>query len=83
MKTTTIIIAAVLTIQFNALSADNPGKENSFKNDAISTHATALAPVTPSEADFSDLLPEPLVSLAAMAPTAPAEADFNDIVAEM
>jgi hypothetical protein len=34
-----------------------------------------LAPVTPSEADFSEYVPEPSISLA---PVTPAEADFNE-----
>ena len=78
MKATTIIIAAVFSLQFSAVSADNP--EGKYVNESYKVNVSAinLAPVTPSEADFSDAVPEPVVKAVTLAPVTPSEADFND-----
>ena len=78
MKATTIIIAAVFSLQFSAVSADNP--EGKYVNESYKVNISTinLAPVTPSEADFSDAAPEPVVNVVTLAPVTPSEADFND-----
>ena len=78
MKTTTIIIAAVLSLQFSALSADNPEGKVVTESSGISVNTIILAPVTPLEADFSDVIPEPVEKILTLAPLSPSEADFND-----
>ena len=78
MKATTIIIAAVFSLQFSAVSADNP--EGKYVNESYKVNISTinLAPVTPTEADFSDAVPEPVVKAVTLAPVTPSEADFND-----
>jgi hypothetical protein len=86
MKATTIIIAAVLSLQFNILFAGNPDNNvnNNVSDNEISNFSLInLAPVTPSEAGFSDVIPEPLVNVTKLAPVTPAEADFNDNAPEI
>jgi len=86
MKATTIIIAAVLSLQFNILFAGNPDNNvnnNASDNEIAYINMINLAPVTPSEAGFSDVNPEPLVNVTKLAPVTPAEADFNDNAPEM
>jgi hypothetical protein len=86
MKATTIIIAAVLSLQFNFLFADNPDNNvsnNASVNEIANLRMIDLTPVTPSEAGFSDVIPEPLVNVTKLAPVTPAEADFNDNAPEM
>jgi hypothetical protein len=97
MKATTILIAAVLSLQVSILIAGNvltPGSEaNSscciilvpitpaeatFEGDAPLMDVAALAPSTPSEADFSDVVPETIMDINILAPVTPAEADFTD-----
>ena len=82
MKTTTIIIAAVLSLNVNLLMADNTGRTNLINNEYSNLSVNILEPTTPEEADFSDIVPEPIVSLPILTPVTPAEADFNDYAAE-
>ena len=106
MKTITIIISAVLSLQASFLLAGNNEIASSANNESsfgtISTLAlvtpmeatfdettftsafdynvTYLAPVTPVEADFSDVVPEKNIDLTILVPVTPSEADFNDNV---
>jgi len=83
MKTTIIIAAKRAILIFTLLSgfqiqfvmAKSP--ENS-SNTAKTLDITALAPVTPKEATFDDVLPEKAPSMVSLAPVTPKEATFDD-----
>jgi hypothetical protein len=80
MKATTVIIAAVLFFQINILFAGNDEVRPITANVPASTTITALAPVTPAEANFEEttfMVSD--ATVASLAPVVPAEADFNDI----
>jgi hypothetical protein len=104
MKATTIIIAAVLSLQVSLLFAGINNTRSTVNDEtvlcptcvlapvtpteatfeettitsAISFDFTSLAPATPFEADFSDVVPEKNLDLTILAPVTPAEADFNE-----
>jgi hypothetical protein len=104
MKATTIIIAAVLSLQVSLLFAHNDETTLNANNtsaplymnnlapvapaeatfeDATETSAftfdfSVLAPETPVEADFSDVVPEKNIDLSILAPVTPSEAGFNE-----
>jgi len=77
MKATTIIIAAVLSLQVSVLFADNNETRPTINNEAVSFNISTLAPVTPAEADFNDSAEDQAVDFSALAPVTPAEADFE------
>jgi PBP1b-binding outer membrane lipoprotein LpoB len=82
MKTKIYTLAAILALQVSILfGANNMNNAAPVKNtnNAISV---ILLPVTPSEADFSDIIPEPAVKTANLAPTTPETADFEEITPE-
>jgi hypothetical protein len=83
MKATTIFIAVVLTLQVNVLFAGNTGVENSSNEVTTLVSASTLAPVTPNEADFSDVVPEAVSGYTNLAPVTPTEADFSDVTTEV
>jgi hypothetical protein len=104
MKTSTIIIAAVLSFQISSLFAGNNETFSTVNNESVAfnmslvapvipTEATfeevnltsastfdfsSLAPATPAEADFFDIVPEKNIDFTILAPVTPFEADFND-----
>ena len=79
MKATTIILAAIFTLSMNVLFASNDG---AVVNNNInpSTFAT-LAPSTPAEATFEDLIMATATAFN-LAPVSPIEADFSDAISE-
>ena len=80
MKTTTIILAAVLSLQINVLFAGNehsPANVNSTREETT-LNVSALFPDTPAEATFEDVCMVCL-DIEALAPEVPAEADFSDV----
>ena len=76
MKTTTIILAAVLTFSVNFLFA---GNDESRMNTETTSFQASLAPSTPAEATFEDVND---ATTFVLAPTTPIEADFSDVVTE-
>jgi hypothetical protein len=74
MKTKIIIILSFLALNLNFALAGND-KPAEFKTQ---TNVSKLAPVTPQEATFNDIVPEPSVTLTSLAPVAPKEATFGD-----
>jgi hypothetical protein len=73
MKATTIILATVLTLSMNLLFANNDGVPtvNTEMN-----YSTTLAPTTPNEATFEEMVEANVLILA---PVTPIEADFSDV----
>jgi hypothetical protein len=84
MKATSIIIAAVLSLQLNVLFAGNDETRSITNNEAVSYSLTTLAPVTPAEASFEDaeLTNTFNYGISVLAPVTPVEADFSDVVPE-
>ena len=80
MKSATIIIAAVLTLQVSTILASNNRSGNITNNETVNSTFLTLAPTTPTEADFSDIVPEADFNYAHLAPVTPSVADFNDFV---
>jgi len=78
MKARTIIIATVIFLQVSFLFADNNEVVPTVNNDISLGTISTLAPVTPVEADFSDVVPEKNIDMTILAPVTPSEADFND-----
>jgi hypothetical protein len=81
MKATTIIIAAALTLQVNILFAGNEVNSTPLANTYSAITLTLLAPTTPAEATFEDLVE--MTDFASLAPVTPAEAQFEDISCEL
>jgi hypothetical protein len=82
MKTrkTIYILAALLGLQFNILFAAEKLNDSRvlMSTTAGELNVTALAPVTPADADFSDEAPASETSILNLAPITPREADFDD-----
>ena len=84
MKTTAILIAAVLSIQISVLFAGNKETTPTENTESASLNINQLAPVTPEEASFEEVM-ETVVSVfdfSRLAPVTPEEAGFTDIVPE-
>ena len=79
MKATTIILAALFTLQVSALFADNESTTPNGSPVEAKLNITALIPVTPAEATFEDVIIE-IVDLTALAPVVPLEAEFEDMI---
>ena len=82
MKTKIIITIALLALNLNfalAGKSSNPKQGNpvEFKTDLS---ISMLAPVTPKEASFNDIVPEPTADVSIFAPSTPKEASFDDEV---
>ena len=83
MKTTIIIAAKRAMLIFTLFSffqiqqanAKSPGTRGPAKN---IFDLSILAPVTPKEATFDDVIPEKAPSMVSLAPVAPKEATFDD-----
>ena len=84
MKATTIIIAAVLSLQVSVLFADNDKTRSTVNNETLSINISTLAPVTPAEATFEDATETTAFSfdLSVLTPVTPKEADFSDVIPE-
>jgi hypothetical protein len=87
MKAMTILIAVILTLQSNIMSAANDHTaslapvtplEATFEEVVTPFDVEALAPVTPTEATFEEVQTAE-VSLAGIAPQVPVQADFEDL----
>jgi hypothetical protein len=77
MKTTTLILAAVLALQVNILFAGNDVASAPATN---SYSSVSLAPVTPTEATFEESI---VTEMNALMPVTPTEATFEDAAPEM
>ena len=82
MKTITFIIAALLSFEASFLFAGNDEKTTFNHPNYSMTVIKSLAPTTPAEADFSEEMAVPVVTLNMLAPATPVVADFNDNVPE-
>jgi hypothetical protein len=84
MKTTTIIIASVLSLQAMFLFAGNSETKSTVLSETVSFGISVLAPVTPAEATFEEITVSDDFSFtfSELAPLAPIEADFSDVVPE-
>ena len=84
MKATTIIIAAVLSLQISVLFAGNEETHLIPNNEAVSFNLNTLAPITPVEATFEESTETNAFTFdfSILAPATPEEADFSDVVPE-
>ena len=80
MKATTIIIAAFLTLQAGILFAGNDNITAPAANETSMISLASLAPSTPLEATFEEIV---TVNMADLMPSVPAEATFEDMTSEM
>lgn len=81
MKSTTIIIAAALTLSVNVLFAGNDNTSATEASPATSITLASFAPNFPVEADFNDA--EMIYDAAYLAPGNPTEASFDEMSYEM
>ena len=81
MKTTTIIIAAIFTLQASILFAGNDNISTPVTNETSAITITALAPSTPAEATFEEMIP--VNEMNSLIPVTPTEATFEEMPAEM
>jgi hypothetical protein len=81
MKTTTIIIAAIFTLQAGILFAGNDNVLIPVSNETSSMTITALAPSTPAEATFEEITM--IDEMASLVPVTPAEASFEEMPSDM
>ncbi|MEI7501152.1 MAG: hypothetical protein WCK84_11980 [Bacteroidota bacterium] len=79
MKATTVIMAAVLTLQGSILFAGNESSAVPVRNESYASTLIMLAPTTPLEATFEDAASE-MVSNFELAPVTPTVADFEDAI---
>ena len=81
MKTTTIIIAAIFTLQAGILFADNDNIVTPVTNETSVITLTTLAPSTPVEATFEEMIP--VNEINSLIPVTPSEATFEEMPADM
>ncbi len=74
-KRAILIFTLFLGSQIQLLMAKSPENSGPAKN---IFDLSVLAPVTPKEATFDDVLPEKAPSMVSIAPVAPKEATFDD-----
>lgn len=74
-KRAILILTLFLGFQIPTVIAKSPVNNNPAKN---TLDLIALAPVTPKEATFYDVLPEKAPSMVSLAPVTPKEATFDD-----
>ena len=79
MKATTIILAALFTLQVSVLFAGNESTPVTSATVETTLDMTALIPVTPAEATFEEATIE-VIDFAALIPVFPMEAEFEDMV---
>lgn len=80
MKTNIIILISLLALN-TSLTMANRSPLTFFENPVeirINSEYVNLAPVTPQEATFNDLVPDPLPDFSYLAPSTPKEAGFDD-----
>jgi len=84
MKATTIIIAAVLSLQVSFLFADNNEAASSANNETSFGTISTLAPVTPGEATFEEttFTNAFTYNVTNLVPVTPVEAYFSDVAPE-
>ena len=75
MKTSVLTLAAVLTLTATLVFAGNKSMVNTPAGSE--TIALRIAPVTPVEADFEEMVP--VNDFRELAPTTPAEATFEEV----
>lgn len=81
MKTITIILVAVLTLQMNVLFASNDGALIRSNRVSNASSRISLAPVTPAAADFEEIIT--VVEFSSLAPVTPTEASFEDAIEDI
>lgn len=74
-KRAILIFTLFLGFQIQLIMAKSPANSDPVKN---TLDLSALAPVTPKEATFDDVLPEKAPSMVSLAPIAPKEATFDN-----
>jgi len=74
-KRAILIFTLFLGFQIQLVMAESPANISLAKN---TLGLSALAPDTPKEATFNDVLPEKAPAMVSLAPTAPKEATFDD-----
>jgi hypothetical protein len=79
MKATTIILAALFTLQVSVLFAGNESTIVISASPESTFDMTVLIPVTPTEATFEEVNSE-AIDFDALAPVVPVEADFEEMV---
>ena len=84
MKATTIIIAAVLSLQVSLLNAGNNETRSIVNDETVLCPTRVLAPVTPIEAIFEETIVTNAFGFdfTTLAPVTPIEADFYDTIPE-
>ena len=84
MKATTIILAAILSLQVSFLLAGNNEAASGPNNESNFCTICTLAPVTPGEATFEETTFTSAFdyNVTILAPVTPVEADFSDVVPE-
>jgi hypothetical protein len=78
MKASTIILAALFTLQVSVLFAGNESTALNSTPIETTLDLLALVPSTPAEATFEEVNIE-MFDFTALAPIVPAEADFEDM----
>jgi len=77
MKTTTIILAALFTLQFNMLFAGSNNENIPANSETYSMTLATLAPAIPATANFDDASSDILIPQC-LAPLTPLTAGFDD-----
>jgi len=77
MKTSTIIIAAVLTLQAGILFAGNDNSSAPVTNESATITLAALAPAIPVEATFEEFAAVNEIGI--LMPLTPVTAEFEDV----
>ena len=81
MKTTKLILAAIFTLQIGFLFAGNENLTNSTTEITSSINMVSLAPTSPVEATFEEVVVEN--TFFGLSPITPMGADFEDFSVEM
>ena len=81
MKTTTTILAAIFTLQIGVLFAGNENISTPSTEVTSSLNILSLAPSSPVEATFEDIVVDNV--FLGLSPVTPADASFEDISVEM
>ena len=80
MKTNIIILISLIALN-TSLTMANKSSVTFFENPVeirVNSEIVNLAPVTPHEASFNDVVPEPVADFSRFAPSTPKEACFDD-----
>ncbi|MEI6455739.1 MAG: hypothetical protein WCO93_05580 [bacterium] len=82
MKSTTVILAAALTLSVNILFAESIISSIPVPSTRELSTVNNLVPVTPAEANFEDAI-TPEINNNELTPFTPGEAEFEDVTVEM